>query len=349
MKKQYATLKDVAKRAGTTAATVSYVLNESENRYISEEMRRSVLEAARELHYIKCSGASSLRGKKRKMIAVLVPQFENQFFTRIALAVEQVFDRHGYILSICNTFDDPARERDIINRLQQQRVDGFVLTPTRDGAANTAQLRKMGVPIVMVDRPLEGAEDFFWVTTSNYRCGYVAAESLLRKGHERIAFIGWDSRIPDLMERERAFLDACRDYGVPREGVVVLDGGITVEEGRRLTAAVIDGYPEVTAILYGYNIQAKGGVRCLTERGVDVPGSKSVVIIGSPEWASSGRNNFTHVDQGDYDLGRKAAELLLEVINGDGRVPVRRIIQECSLVEGDTVYAIGDKERHHDL
>ena len=90
---QYATLKDVAERAGTTAATVSYVLNGSKKRYISEDMRRRVEEAARELNYVKSSAASSLKGKKRKIIAVLVPQFENQFFTQLILGVERVADQ----------------------------------------------------------------------------------------------------------------------------------------------------------------------------------------------------------------------------------------------------------------
>ncbi|NLK05352.1 MAG: LacI family transcriptional regulator, partial [Spirochaetales bacterium] len=84
--KRYATLKDVAKLAGTTAATVSYVLNEKEGRYISDETRRKVLEAAEQLEYVKSIGASSLKGKSRKLIAILIPQFENQFFTRIVVA-----------------------------------------------------------------------------------------------------------------------------------------------------------------------------------------------------------------------------------------------------------------------
>lgn len=348
MKKSYATLKDVAKRADTTAATVSYILNESKGRYVSEEMRRKVLAAAAELNYIKCSGASTLRGKKRKMIAVLVPQFENQFFTRIVVAIEEVFDRHGYILSICNTFDNADREREILTRMQQQRVDGYVLAPTREGPANTEQLRKMGIPLVAVDRPLEGLEDFFWVTTSNYRCGFVAAEHLFRKGHGRVAFVGWNSGIPDLIEREKAFFDAARDYGVDRESLIVSDGNISPEDGYRMTESVLEAHPDLTAILYAYNIQAKGGVRCLRDRRVDIPGKVSVVIIGSPEWASAGKNDFTHVDQGDHELGRKAAELLLEIINGDGKVPPRHIIQDCSLVEGDTVYAIGEKEKEDD-
>ncbi|MCD8171163.1 MAG: LacI family transcriptional regulator, partial [Clostridiales bacterium] len=104
MEGQYATLKDVAERAGTTAATVSYILNGSTKRYVSEDMRRRVEAAAKELNYVKSSAASSLKGKKRKIIAVLVPQFANQMFTELVLGVERVADRYGYILSICNTF-----------------------------------------------------------------------------------------------------------------------------------------------------------------------------------------------------------------------------------------------------
>ena len=120
MEGQYATLKDVAERAGTTAATVSYILNGSTKRYVSEDMRRRVEAAAKELNYVKSSAASSLKGKKRKIIAVLVPQFANQMFTELVLGVERVADRYGYILSICNTFDDPQRELEI-RRMQAQR------------------------------------------------------------------------------------------------------------------------------------------------------------------------------------------------------------------------------------
>lgn len=339
LKEQYATLKNVAERAGTTAATVSYVLNEAKGRYISEEMRTKVLQAAKELNYIKCNGASSLRGKKRKMIAVLVPQFENQFFTRIVVAIEEVFDKHGYILSICNTFDDVDRERDILLRMQQQRVDGYVVTPTREGTLNTEQLRQMGVPLVVVDRPLQGIDNYFWVTTSNYRCGYVAAEHLIEKGHRHIAFIGWASGIPDLLAREAAFFDAGAAHGIPRENLVAVQGGFNADEGYRLTQAVCESHPEITAVVFGYHVQAKGGLHCLRDQGIDIPTKLSVVIIGSPEWVQSGNNNFTHVDQGDHALGCKAANLLLEVINGEGKVLPKHIIQECTLVEGDSVYA----------
>lgn len=205
MKGQYATLKDVAKRAGTTPATVSYVLNNSSERYISEEMKKNVLTAAKELNYVKSSVASSLRGKKTKIIAVLVPQFSNQFFTRMIVAIETIADEHEYILTIYNTFDDPVREKSIINRMVQHRVDGYIIAPTVEGFKNTEQLRHNGIPLVVVDRPLEGNENYIWVTTDNYQCGYESANYVIKYGHKNIAFVGWQTEILDLRERERGF------------------------------------------------------------------------------------------------------------------------------------------------
>ncbi|MEA4861005.1 HTH-type transcriptional repressor PurR [bioreactor metagenome] len=335
--KRYATLKDVAKLAGTTAATVSYVLNEKEGRYISDETRRKVLEAAEQLEYVKSIGASSLKGKSRKLIAILIPQFENQFFTRIVVASEEVFVKHGYDLIICNTFDKPEREKAILNRMIQQRVDGIILTPTKMGTENTKLLRKVGMKMVVVDRPLPGVKDFFWVATNNYGCGFVGAHYLFSKGHKRVAYIGWNSGIEDLEARKRAFFDAADTYGISQDSLIVAEGGFSAEEGCRLTSFVLEKHPEVTAIFYGFNIQALGGVTCLSQRGISIPEELSVMIIGSPEWIMAGKNDFTHVDMNDLELGRKAANLLLSQIQAEGDVPFQHIIQDCSLIEGSSV------------
>lgn len=335
--KTYATLKDVAKRAGTTAATVSYVLNEKEGRYISEETKKKVLDAARELDYVKCNGASSLKGKKRKLIGILIPQFENQFFTRIVISSEAIFVKHGYDLIICNTLDSPEREKAILNRMIQQRVDGIILTPTKEGTQNTELIRRVGMKMVVVDRPLPGVKDFFWVATNNYGCGYVGAHYLMHKGHRKIGYVGWNSKIPDLEARREAVFAAAEDSGVDVQGICVAEGGFSAEEGYRLTAQLLSDHPDITAIFYGFNIQALGGIKCLTERNISIPEDLSVMIIGSPEWVRAGKNDFTHVDMNDLELGKKAANLLLDQIQSDDEVPYQHIIQDCTLVEGSSV------------
>ena len=337
--KGYATLKDVAQLAGTTAATVSYVLNEKEGRYIHAETRRRVLSAVKKLDYIKCGGASSLKGKARKLVAILVPQFENQFFTRIIVAAEEVFVKHGYDMVICNNLDNPEREREILRRMLQQRVDGILLTPTREGFENTATLRRVGVKMVLVDRPLEGTDDFYWVTTGNYECGYTGAACLMEKGHTRIAYIGWESHIADLDKRRQAVLDAAKKFKIPKGNILIREGGFSADDGYRLTAEIVDHHPETSAFFYGFNVQALGGIKCLIERNIHIPGDKSVIMIGSPEWAITGKNNFTHVDMGDYELGKTAAELLMDLIQSPAKKPVKRTIRSCTLVEGDSVSA----------
>ncbi len=340
MSEKYATLKDVAKLAGTTAATVSYVLSEKEGRYISQDMRARVLKAVEETGYVKSSAASSLKGKKRGIIAVLVPQFSNQFFTRMILAIEAEVEKEGYVLSICNTFDEPGREMDIINRMLQHRVDGYILIPTVRGAKNTEKLRQMDVPIVVADRPLEGETGYHLVTTDNYQCSCLATEHLLEKGHRRIAYIDWESGIADLERRRQAFLDTALKAGISGSETVILSGGFSEEDGYAMTDRLLEEHKEITAIFYGYNIQAKGGVNCLTERGRRIGEDISVILIGSPEWAVVGENCFTHIEQKEYELGRSAARLLLDTINGTKKKEKEEIRLKGSLWKGTSVAEI---------
>lgn len=332
--KNYATLKDVAKLAGTTAATVSYVLNKKEGRYISDETRQKVLEAAEQLDYVKCGGASSLKGKDRKLVGIMIPQFENQFFTRIIIACEEVFMKHGYDLVICNTLDQPEREKAILKRMVQQRVDGIIITPTRKGTENTSLVRRVGMKMVVVDRPLEGVDDFFWVATNNPGCGHVGALHLLEQGHRKIGYIGWNSQIKDLDARREAVLKVAAQYGAE---VFVEEGDFSAESGYELTATLLDKHPEITAVFFGFNVQALGGIKCIAQRKIAIPDQLSVVVIGSPEWVSAGNNDLTHVDMNDLDLGRKAANLLLDQIKSKEDIPYQHIIQNCTLVEGSSV------------
>ena len=336
---KYATLKDVARLAGTTPTTVSCVLNEKEGRYISKEMRERVMKAVWETGYVKSGVASSLRGKKRGIIAVLVPQFSNQFFTRMVLAIESVVEKEGYVLSICNTFDDPEREREIMNRMFQQRADGYVIIPTREGHKNTQQARRLGIPMVVVDRPLQGAgesEDYPWITASNYQASSLATEYLIRKGHRNMAYIGWKPGIEELENREKGFWDAVSSAGFTDSGSIAMYGEFSAEVGYRMTEQVLKKYPDITAVFYGFNIQAKGGVQCLTEAGL-VPGKDiSVILVGSPEWAMVGQNCFAHIDQHEYELGRHASRLLLEIIEKEKQIP-RQTVLDCTLCEGSSV------------
>ncbi len=332
----YTTLKDVAELAGTTVGTVSYVLNGKKDRYISEETKTKVLEAAKKLNYIKCNGASSLKGKDRKLVGILIPQFENQFFTRIAMAAEDVFVENGYDMIICDTYDDPEREKAIILRLIAQRVDGIIVTPTYKGAENTKLIRDIGMNMVVVDRPLENTSEYFWVTTNNYGCGEKGIKYLIKKGHKKIGYVGWNSGILDLDARKKAVFE----HSNGKAEIFVAEGEFSATAGYALTKKLLDSHPDITAIFYGFNIQAKGGVNFLVEKGLKIPEDISVLLIGSPEWAYTGMNNFDRVDMNDSELGKTAARVLLDQIQGKPLKP-QRFIHDCSIIKGQSIL---DKE-----
>ena len=333
---KYTTLKDVAERAGTTVGTVSYVLNGNGKRYISEETRAKVEKAAEELQYIRDKGASSLKKSgQRRLVGIMIPQFENQFFNRIVIASEALFVKHGYDMIITNTLDDPEREKAIIYRMLEQRVDGIIVTPTTKGAENTEILRKVGMKMVVVDRPLEGVDDYYWVTTNNYDCGYKGAEYLISKGHRKIGYIGWNSGIRDLVARENAVLD----YSAGKANVCIENGEFSPEDGARLTRLMLEKHPDITAIFYGFNIQAQGGVNELRRMGLEIGKDISVMLIGAPEWAYTGLNDFTRVDMGDMKLGETAAQVMLDQLLGKELLQ-KRYIQDCIVIEGSSVVDI---------
>ncbi len=332
---KFVTLRDVAEKAGTTVGTVSYVLNDRKGRYISQDLRAKVLAAAEELHYIKCNGASSLKGMDRKLIGILIPQYENQFFTRICVAAEEVFASYGYDLIICDTFDNPEREKGIIHRLLSQRVDGLIVTPSLKGSENTRIVRDVGLNMVVVDRPLEGFDDYYWVSADNYGCGYTGGENLCRHGHRNLIYVGWDSGISELSAREKGFRDACKGGEV-----FTYNAEFSPKAGYEMTMKAIKEHPEATAVFFGFNVQAQGGVNVFRDLGMKIGKDISVSLIGSPEWSYTGNNDFTHVHMGDYEIGKKAAGILFDLIKGN-EVPSKRVIQDCTLVEGSSVGNIG--------
>lgn len=336
----YPTLKDVAKLAGTSASTVSYVLSGRQGRYISTEMRTRVLAAVEQAGYIKSTPASSLHGKKRGVIAVLVPQFSNQYFTQLVAAIESVVEQQGYLLSICNTFDDPERERDIIIKTAQQRVDGYVMIPTTAGDRNTAAIRRVGVPLVTVDRPLRDVDgEHALVSPDNYRCGRLLGEHLATLGHTRAAFLGWDSGFPTLDERRAGFWDGMRAVAGEAITELTVTSEFTPAAGRRATAELLAAHPDLTALCLGFNITARGAVDHLAAHGI-VPGRDlSVALVGSPDWATTGQNDFTLVDPDGPALGRQAAHELLAIL-ADPSTPRTPKMLDCVFRQGTSTREI---------
>lgn len=314
---------------------MSYILNNSTERYVSNELKERVLVAAKELNYMKSAVASSLKGKNRGIISVLVPQFDNPFFTRIVMAIEEVANQHDYFISISSTVDDMERERKIIKKMIEQRVDGLIISPTIQGTENTDHLRNLGIPYVILERRLVGIDQYDFVGTDNFRNGFLATEHLIENGHSTIGFIGWDTLI-NVRERNIGYFDAMKKHDLQINDEWIQLGDLSDEVGYELMERCIDS--GITAIVLGHHLLAEGAIRLIRERGVRIPNDISVVIIGTPSWTQNNVPRFTCIDQSEKHIGELAGEILLENVTGktDSAVWQHKEVA-CEVLFGESV------------
>ncbi len=328
------TIKDVARKAGTSIATVSYVFSNAE-RNIRPELRQRVLQAAAEIGYVKNAAASSMKGKPRGILAVVVAQFANTFFTRMCVDIVSIARQAGYIVTLCNSDEDPDQERIILERLVAQRIDGCILCPAMSREENTVLLRKYRIPYVILERSFpESTTPHNFVGHNNYHSGYLATRHLLEAGHRRIAFSGWDSPIPNVCERVDGYQAALREFGVTPEHDLILTDELSEAAGRRMAEKLLES--DVTAVVLGQHDTAKGTLLYFQDRGIRWPDDLSLVMIGTPEWAGVLRPRLTCIQRPEHKMGDTAAELLLSAIAKPETPPAHHVFLS-SVSEGDSV------------
>ena len=220
---------------------------------------------------------------------------------------------------------------DILNRALQLRVSGVIITPTDKGDEALAYLDSVDLPYVVADRKTNYSYIRASVLTDNYRGGELAANRLIGCGHRKIGYIGWDSGVPCLDDRLEAILSVYKGKGE----VAVEKDAMDFADGYAATERLLKKHPDITGLIYGFNLQAGGGVKYLRENNIAIPDELSVVVIGTPQWSYIG-NDFDRIWLGEREIGRKSAMLLLSLINGEAEKDVH-LVQDCRLDIGKTV------------
>ncbi|HYH04626.1 MAG TPA: LacI family DNA-binding transcriptional regulator [Bacillota bacterium] len=335
------TIKDIAILAGTSLATVSWVLNGSSRKYVSPELRERVLDAARVLNYQPNLIAQRLRGKSRKMIAIIVPQFENIFFNHIVIGAEKLANHNGYQLLICSTDDNPEKELEMVNQLIANWVDGILLIPTYEGAGAINTVTRAGIPLVLLDRQI--GTEFDFVGMDNYTPSYRAIRYLLEKGHRRIAYIGWDTPLHTLIERNKGFMQAMSEFNIADANQWIQKCQRNPEAGYTLAKKVLNLQP--TAIFIDQNTIAEGVVKAIRDSRYKIPEDISVVIYGEPVWAVMNIPEFTCITLPDYRIGAEGAQILIDKIEGKtgGQNQVIHLLGK--ITERGSVNELAAKER----
>jgi LacI family transcriptional regulator, galactose operon repressor len=206
----------------------------------------------------------------------------------------------------------PNQERSILERLVSQRIDGCILCPALSRADNALFLKRHHVPSVILERSLgKKTPDHDFIGHDNFQSGYLATRKLLEAEHRRIVYLGWNSPIPNIHDRERGYRAALVEFGVEVRPEWVLLGALTYDGGRQLAEQLPFG--EISAVVLGtHNEMAKGVLLYLQENDVRWPEDLSLVLIGTPEWSDLLRPSLACVKRPESEMGGAAASLLLE-------------------------------------
>ncbi len=303
------TVKEVAKYAGVSVATVSRVINKHES--VSPEVRAKVERAVETLGYQPSRTAQRLRAKRGHVIGLIISDVQNPFFTAVARGIEDVAYQHGYSLILCNTDEDSEKERLYLDVMRAEAVAGVILATTVEENPSVRQLVQAGIPVVAIDRRLNdpGIDS---VLVDSVQGAVDLMSHLIELGHRRIGFIGGPLTITTMRERYDGYLLAHQKYGMPVSPELMRLGAPKQPGGYACAVELLRLQPPITALFGANNMLTLGALAAIQERGLRVPQDISVVCFSDFPWAPLLQPPLTVIVQPDYELGQKAAELLLE-------------------------------------
>jgi LacI family transcriptional regulator len=316
-------IKDVAERAGVSPATVSRVLNGSAA--VGEAKRVLVMETIEELGYRRNRLASNFRRLKSEMIGVVVSDIENPHFTQMVRAVEDAAHARGYRVLLCNTDEDPGKQREYLEVLAQERVAGVIISPTAGPGPAVADLLDHGISVVAFDRRVRDKRADA-VVAANAAGAHAGTAHLIQCGHGRVGFVGGPAGVQTADERLAGYEHAIREAGLDP---LTADGRFRTEGGREATDALLE--QGATAMLVANNMMAIGALQAIKERGLTIPGDISIVSIDDPPWAKLTDPPLTTLAQPVRAMAQAAVELLFQRLD-EGRTRRRRRVFEFELV-----------------
>ncbi|MDB5982644.1 MAG: LacI family transcriptional regulator [Pseudomonas sp.] len=316
------TIKDVAALAGISYTTVSHVLNKT--RPVSEEVRLKVEAAIVALDYVPSAVARSLKAKSTLTIGLLIPNGVNPYFAELARGIEDYCERNGFCVILCNSDDNPDKQRSYLRLLLEKRVDGLIVSSVGSDADMTQGLAAVRTPMVVVDRGLDGVTADL-VRIDHELGGYLATCHLIELGHQHIACICGPAQTSVAQMRLAGYRRAMREaqLSVPDEWVVESD--FTSPGGYQAAVQLLNDH-RPTAIFAGNDMIGIGVLRAAAERNIRVPSELSLVGFDDIQMSRYLYPALTTVGQSILQLGEMAAEVLLRRIATPALAVEQRIV-----------------------
>ena len=306
------TMRDVARLARVSVTTVSSIVNARGG--VSPEVTRRVEDAIATLDYHPNEVARSLKVNRTFTIGMVVPDVSNIFFNDVFRGVETEARRNGFSVVLCDSHEDPVQEQELLTMLVRRRVDGILLASAQ---ASLAESRLAGrrSPIVGFDREPEGFKGRA-VVVDNVLASYQATRHLIELGHEHIAIITGPQTTLTGAGRFEGFRKALQEAHLPLHEEYIRPGGYSTEGGYRAALEILQLPKPPTALFSCNNRMTVGLMRALRDLGLKCPQEVSVVGFDDFDWSDLFSPRLTTIVQPSYEMGKRATEVLLQVIQG---------------------------------
>jgi len=326
------TIKDIAKIAGVSYATVSRALNDHSE--VSEKTKEKIIQITEVMGYSPNAIARGLVRKNTNTIGLLIPDITNPYFPEVARGVEDYAISHGFNVFLCNTNWEEKKEYDYIRVLREKRVEGLVVAPVSISSHQKIEEADLKTPVIYIGSK-SGDKNENYVILDNAKAAFMATEYFIELGHENIGFIGGYENSSSNVDRVKGYRDALKKHCLEKEINVVKSSSYKRSSGYALALELIKEGRVPSAVLAANDIIALGVIEALETHGYTVPGDVSVIGFDDILFASLPKINLTTVAQPKYEMGGVAAKILLQLIgcnNVDGDKILNQYIVEPKLI-----------------
>lgn len=327
-----ASIKDVAKEAGVSIATVSRVLNDVD--VVNEETKKKVVEAIKKLGYRPNIVARSLKTQRTRTVGIIIPDISSQFYPEIVRGAEDVSNIYDYNIMLCNTDLDPEKEMEYLRVLKEKMVDG-VLYMSNSLEPNILELiKELQLPMVLVETTsTEG--DIPSVTINNEKAAHEGVNYLIHKGNKRVAYIGThEDAVNASALRYTGYKKAIKENNLELNEKIIYFGGLKAQDGYEGMNKILD-QEKIDSVFCASDEVAMGAINALRDRGISVP--EDVDVIGFDNIYSSAifYPKITTIAQPMYDMGSVGMRMLIKIINKQ-ELETKNYILDHSLIKRDS-------------
>lgn len=337
MRSNQITIKDIARILGISPSTVSRALKDHPD--INTDTKKSVNELASKLKYQPNAVALSLKNSRSNTIGIIIPEIVHYFFSSVISGIEDVASKKGYTVIICQSNESFAREVSNANALLSHRVDGILISISKETNSfdHFVNLQEGGIPLVFFDRIAPGI-DADQIITDDIDASYNATRHLIENGRKRIAHFAGPQGLVIGRDRLQGYLNALTEAGLPIDNRLIIEAD-TFEKARNTVGEMLDAGIIPDGIFAVNDMTAIGAMQTIMKRGYKVPDDVSIVGFSDGYLSGVTDPHLSSVDQHGYEMGTTAAEMLFHRILSDEEeyVPEIKVLKADLIVRGSSL------------